>query len=103
MSLLTKEQIIAAPLPRDVVDVPEWGGKVYVRSVNLAERHRLSGISEKDGATDLDVLAELVATCCIGEDGAPLFTVDEIRARPAQELPIFERLFRRATELSRPT
>jgi hypothetical protein len=36
---LTKEQILAAAdLPEEVVDVPEWGGKVLIRGMTGAER-----------------------------------------------------------------
>ena len=36
---LTKEQILAAQdLPEEVVDVPEWGGKVLIRGMTGAER-----------------------------------------------------------------
>ncbi len=36
---LTKEQILAVnDLPEEVVDVPEWGGKVLIRGLTGAER-----------------------------------------------------------------
>jgi hypothetical protein len=36
---LTKDQILAAAdLPEEVVDVPEWGGKVLIRGMTGAER-----------------------------------------------------------------
>jgi len=38
---LTKEQILAAAdLPEEVVDVPEWGGKVLIRGMTGAERDK---------------------------------------------------------------
>jgi hypothetical protein len=39
VAFLTKEQILAAAdLPEEVVDVPEWGGKVLIRGMTGAER-----------------------------------------------------------------
>ena len=36
--MLTKEAILAADdLPREKVDVPEWGGEVYVRALTGAQ------------------------------------------------------------------
>jgi len=39
ITFLTKEQILSADdLPEEVVDVPEWGGKVLIRGMTGAER-----------------------------------------------------------------
>lgn len=48
MTILTKDEILRA---RDVkieqVDVPEWGGSVYVRSITAAERGQIEEAAAK--------------------------------------------------------
>lgn len=87
---LSAAEILAADdLKREWVDVPEWGGGVYVRSMpGLAlDRYELAQLSrrkvEKDGSAkfNLDnVRAELVALCACDEKGEPLFTLEQVEA-----------------------
>jgi len=76
---LTKSQILAH---NDVdvvrVDVPQWDGFVYVRSMSAAERN---AFSQKFSGESLDGLQETmcVLTVC-DENGQRIFTDDDVAA-----------------------
>ena len=68
----------ADDLPIEVVEVPEWNGKIRVRTLTGRERDRLEADllnSKKNGAgINLDnVRAKLVVATAIDEAGKPLF------------------------------
>lgn len=74
MSFLTKEQIIQAQdLKTEVVDVPEWGGQVRVRTITAKERDAFETqlASEKGGLEN--IRAKFVAATLIDEKGKLLF------------------------------
>ncbi len=47
MSQLTKEQILAASPTLQEVEVPEWGGSVFIRLVTLEEQGKLADLGLK--------------------------------------------------------
>jgi len=71
--------LAAGTLKRVTVDVPEWGGKVTVRELTLAERIDMATVGE-DGNAHL--AAWLVVTAATDAAGEPLF------AMPAREAAI---------------
>lgn len=83
MTMLTREQILAADdLPSEIVEVPEWGGSVRVRTLTGRERDTmgaaLMGSSGKPNFAEFD--RRLVAASMVDENGNPLFGQDEIEA-----------------------
>ncbi len=44
---LTKEQILAASPKLKEVEVPEWGGSVFIRPVTLEEQGKLADLGAK--------------------------------------------------------
>jgi len=80
LKALSRDDILGADdLPMESVDVPEWGGMVFVRTLNGAERDAF-GVSciakqgQKEGQELLGVRARLVTlTACDGK-GTRLFT-----------------------------
>ena len=53
MTVLTLDQIKeASDLPREEVEVPEWGGSVIVQGVSVAHGMELFKQMQKDGKTD---------------------------------------------------
>jgi len=80
MRLLSKAAIVAAEdLKHEDVDVPEWGGTVRVRVMTGTERDAFRTAIAAAG--DLPVgrfSVILLASTLIGEDGALLFTPEEI-------------------------
>lgn len=81
---LNIDQILAVEdLPLKEVKVPQWGGSVFVRAMNGAERdtyeaklidvQKLTTIEEKLAA----VRGRLVFLCTVDENGERLFTTEE--------------------------
>ena len=105
---LTKSQILAAlDLPREEVEVPEWGGTVIMQGLSAKSR-------EAYEASQLDMEASgpggvvmrlhnprttLVALSLVGEDGKPLYSTDEIDELSEKSSLVIERLFDVAARL----
>lgn len=74
---LTREEILAAVHARRIevvkIDVPEWGGDVYVRRLTPGEVDR-SGIA--DGKRDATLFAKVLAISLCDEEAALLFGDD---------------------------
>lgn len=89
--MLTREHIFAADdLPRVKVDVPEWGGSVYVRVMTGAELFR---------SATLDGLS-VVALATVNEKGEPLFTADDVEALSSKNGAVLMRLFQEIVSLN---
>jgi len=81
MAGLTREQILqASDLPLQAVEVPEWGGTVYVRGLNGAERAELEEMDTKGGK----LRVTMVMLCTCAEDGSRLFTAEDLAALEAK-------------------
>jgi len=81
---LSREQILDADDYRtEVVDVPEWGGKVKVKALTGIERERYEAsigyVKGDRWVSKGNVQARLVAMCVIDEDGKRMFTEDDIQ------------------------
>ncbi len=83
MSQLTKEQILAASPKLQEVEVPEWGGSVFIRPVTLEEQGKLADLGAKHEKSSAAIrirhctLSLLQWTVC-AEDGKPLFTGEDL-------------------------
>ena len=104
--ILSKDQILAArDIATETVSVPEWGGEVIVRGMTGTDRDAFeaSVVNMRDGAAAVDmrnVRAKLVASCAVGEDGARLFTDDDVMALGAKSAQALGRVFEVAQRLS---
>jgi len=79
--MLSKEQILSADdLTREQVNVPEWGGDVYVYTMSGEERDsfEVSIMDSKGKATFLNIRAKLCARTIRDEEGNRYFTDKEI-------------------------
>jgi hypothetical protein len=86
--MLTREQILSAPIPRKEVEVPEWGGSVWVRALSGAERLNLSRLAESGELTG----AHLVTWATVDANGARLFTDEDVTALLGTHGQVLERL-----------
>lgn len=87
---LTREQILSAPdTTTREVDVPEWGGRVLVKSLTSKERAQYEEsimITRGKGRKrerDVDLLTareQLVVRCVVDPDGNPLFEPGDVIA-----------------------
>ena len=81
---LTRDQILGSDdLPREAVDVPLWGGEVFVRAFMGEQRQEFKNLAIQHEAGDvdeLDLVALLVIATTVGDDGELLFTPDDLPA-----------------------
>lgn len=98
--MLTRQQILEAnDLPREEVQTPEWGGSVFVRTMNGKERDAFEVRHRQDG--DKNWRARFAATIICDEKGAPLFTEADVEALGEKSWAVLDRIFDAGTELSK--
>lgn len=97
-------------LKRELVNVPEWGGDVYVRELSVAElqgylmmmREGQSDISNID-TSKMDIaktMTKLVIYCVVDEDGNRLFTMDDAEWLEGKSVKALKRVASVAQRLS---
>lgn len=89
---LSKDNIVAAIAARkaevESIDVPEWGGAVFIRRLDGRDLVRSGMLSEN---TPEDFPLRVVALSVCDEDGAPLF--DDPSALDEADAAVVTRLF----------
>lgn len=104
--MLTKEAILGADdLHRERVEVPEWGGEVYVRGLMGHELIPFEKVitdfrDKKPGITSSDVKTSLLVLCLCNEAGEPLFTQDDAPALSRKHGGAITRLWNVALRLN---
>ena len=89
----------SADTPVDVVDVPEWGVKVGVKSMSAAARSTVmelaQGSTEGLNATRVQALwGETLVACLVDPDTQqPIFTADDMDALMDKSAAVIERLW----------
>lgn len=83
MTNLSRQQILAAAPQLYPIEVPEWGGTVYLRPITLAEQGKLADLGtkyEKAGLLEKlrRITMQVIVWVTCDSAGAPLFTVDDI-------------------------
>lgn len=102
MNMLTKEAILSADdLPRERVNVPEWGGDVFVRTMTGTDRDAFEAslIGNKDGRME-NVRARLVSLTLCNEIGTRIFGDDDIAALGTKSAKALDRVFAVAQRLN---
>lgn len=102
---LDREAILAADdLKIEPVDVPEWGGRVFVRSLSGIQRDALDGDGlrrKKAGQSDWEHFRGRYAAACVcDEEGAALFTLSDVEALSAKSASALDRIYEKADELN---
>lgn len=106
MALLTRDQILqASDIKTEAVDVPEWGGTVMVRGLTGKQRDGFEQeITQHKGAKTTvnlaNARAKLVQLSVIGDDGALLFSREDVAALGAKSASALQRVFDVASRLS---
>jgi len=97
---LTRDQILQAKNPKPIkVEVPEWGGDVYIRSMSSKQRDDY----EADAAKGIDrknFRARMVAMTACDEEGNLLFTEEDIEALAEKDCKPMSRLLSIALDLN---
>lgn len=112
LRVLSRTDIIEADDRRtEWVEIPEWSGRVLVRSLEGNERDRyeaslvrmgrnVSGALEAEGLNADNVRAKLVAMTAIAEDGTNLFTEADVLILGHKSAAALDRIFTVAQRLS---
>jgi len=83
--LLTREAILKADdLPTELLDVPEWGGQVRIRTMSGSERDAFEAsllAGGKNAAKNMrDLRARFASLTIVDDDGKRLFTEKDVHA-----------------------
>lgn len=105
---LTKKAILdSEDLPLREVDVPEWGGVVYLRGMTGEERAAYEDetvkLDHRGQMREFDVRRfriSMVARCLVDEKGDRIFTDKEMAALNKKSGVIIDRLYDIAADLS---
>lgn len=107
---LTADVILSAQDERiEPVDVPEWGGRVYVKSLSGSDRERyiesIHALKGKGKAQTRELVmvgssAKLVALACCTKTGERLFTDDQVAALGQKSAKALQRVVDAAAELN---
>ena len=93
--MLTRDAILGAgDLKRQEVEVPEWGGKVTVRAMTVAERNEFVRRSTAGEPTTV----WLVVTLCVDAEGKPLFKAEDEAALDGKYFRAVDAVARAALE-----
>jgi hypothetical protein len=100
MEVLTRDRILAAPALAAVrVEVPEWGGAVFVRAITAGERDVFERRAFEGPRKDL-VRAALVVLCAADAQGRALFTDADVEALAQRDAAPMQRIFNAACRLN---
>ena len=106
MTRLTRDEILAATdLPREEVEVPEWGGSVLVRGLTAKERVDLASRmvtteGEIDNQQAIELQTLIPALCMIDDDGQRLFSDGDVALLGEKSSQALNRVFEVAQKLS---
>jgi hypothetical protein len=104
--ILTREAILeASDINVELVDVPEWGGAVYVRTMTGAERDAFEATMVEKRGKDFEVnlrnlRAKLAAFTVVDEHGNRLFSEEDIQILAGKSAAALQRIFNVASRLS---
>ena len=103
MANLSRDDILSAE-DGDLqpLEVPEWSGTVYVRSMTVAERDRLeASMFRPNGKINMkNISARTVVLCTCDETGKRLFTEKDADALGRKSAAAVNRIFKVAQKLA---
>jgi hypothetical protein len=94
---LTKQQILSTSPRLKEVDVPEWGGSVFIRPLTIHEQAKLADLGtkyEKSSVVDRmkNCTLRLVQWSVCDEQGSPLFEAGDLEPLMSKAASAFLRL-----------
>ncbi|MCG8670213.1 MAG: hypothetical protein MI867_12420 [Pseudomonadales bacterium] len=104
--ILNRDQILKADdLKTEVVDVPEWGGQVRVRSLTAGERDTFEASitdnkKSKSGVVTVNIRARIASMCIVDEENKRIFTEQDIAALGEKSGIALNRVFVAAQNLN---
>jgi len=106
MTVLNRDDILTVKdISIEEIDVPEWGGSVYVKGMNGTERDTFeASIVQQRGKNAsvnmANIRAKLAAQTICNENGERLFTDADIKALGKKSAAALQRVFDIAQKLS---
>jgi len=101
--VLNREAILKSDdLPRELVQVPEWGGDVYVSTLTGTQRDAFEqSMQGKKGKLNLDnVRARFAVLTIVDDQGKRLFTDADVKALGEKSAAALDRVFAVAQRLN---
>lgn len=98
MSLNRAAILAVSDLQTEIVDVPEWGGSVHVRTMSGSERDRFEAEHAKDPSKDFR--ARLAATTVCDESGNALFEAADVPSLGRKSCAALDRITEVAIRLN---
>lgn len=106
MPVLSREDILKVDdIQVELIEVPGWGGNVFVKGMTGAERDRFEAsvidVNSKKQRIDMtDLRAKLCAETICDEGGKKLFTPSDIKELTKKSAAALQRVFEVAQKLS---
>lgn len=105
-SLQRSDILAAQDIEIEQVDVPEWGGSVFVKGLTGAERDRFEGslVIERGKSRTMNMAnfrAKLACLTICDEKGSKLFTEKDVAAMTEKSASALQRIFVVSQKLSR--
>ena len=106
MSVLNRDDILGADdIQIELVEVPEWGGDIFVKGMTGSERDLFEAgiisVNSKSEKVDMrDIRAKLCAASVCNEAGKKLFNQADIKALSQKSAVALQRVFKVAQRLS---
>lgn len=104
--ILSREDILKiSDIKTELVEVPEWGGSVYVRGLtgtqrDLFEESILEQNGKKTRVKMKNARAKLVSLSAVDEDGKLVFSQTDIEMLGAKNAAALDRIYEVASRLS---
>ena len=97
---LTRDVILAAEdMKSERVEVPEWGGHVFVRQMTAGDRDKFDAfVYEQSGAS---IRAWLVGMCAVDGEGKRMFSDADLEALAGKNGEPMDRIFQVARKLNK--
>lgn len=105
--MLSKEAILSAvDRNRVLIDVPEWGGSVWVAAISAAEKDAFDAENfvkrgERYEPRLDNVKARFLVRCLEDDDRKPLFGLHDAAALGAKSAAVIDRLYEVAARLNK--
>ncbi len=101
-SLLSAASILAAEdIKFEVVEVPEWGGSVYLQQMNAEETRAFSKLMQTTVNEENGMFLMLIHSARTGKDGELVFTIEQLPELRKKNFDVLLRLQRIALRLNK--
>ena len=102
--ILSRDDILKIDdLPIKKVEVPQWGGSVYVRGLTAEARDALDAAyaDAKKSGVPVNIRARYAAACIGDKNGRPIFTEDDIERLATKSADALDKIYDAIVEQSK--